>query len=343
MDVNLNVPAIEKLLDYTASGIGSVAGPMLAPWKARKDVEAKLIATRAQVEMQQLLADSQASSLRVLAKAQADARAMLATTETRIQGELSIADTVTQRVQFQEEKKQRNIGAVVGQAALELGDIRVRDHEPDHDWTARFFTDVQDVSSEEMQVLWARVLAGEVKKPGSASIKTLSILKSLDRSTAALFRRLCSMCVSVRPDGVSFMDARVPSLGGNPGHNALQEYGLDFGKLNILNEHGLIIADYNSWHDYQLAIGFAMPDQIGGRFQMPFCFEGRYWVLMPTSQRDIDKNFTLSGVALTHSGQELSRVVDLEPKEKYAQALKDYFRSANLEMIEVESWHTRQV
>ena len=36
MDFNLKVPAVDKLLDYTASGIGAVAGPMLAPWRARR-------------------------------------------------------------------------------------------------------------------------------------------------------------------------------------------------------------------------------------------------------------------------------------------------------------------
>ena len=41
-------------------------------------------------------------------------------------------------------------------AALELGDGNVQDHEVDHDWTARFFNDVQDVSSEEMQKLVLR-------------------------------------------------------------------------------------------------------------------------------------------------------------------------------------------
>lgn len=34
MDVTIKVPALEKLLDYAASGIGSVAGPMLASLKA---------------------------------------------------------------------------------------------------------------------------------------------------------------------------------------------------------------------------------------------------------------------------------------------------------------------
>ena len=33
VDVNLKVPALEKLVDYAASGIGAVAGPMLAPWE----------------------------------------------------------------------------------------------------------------------------------------------------------------------------------------------------------------------------------------------------------------------------------------------------------------------
>ena len=45
------------------------------------------------------------------------------------------------------------------------------------------------------------------------------------------------------------LDARVPSLGGNAAQNSLEAYGLGFGNLNVLNEHGLIIADYNSWFD----------------------------------------------------------------------------------------------
>ena len=48
------------------------------------------------------------------------------------------------------------------------------------------------------------------------------------------------------PDGNQVIDARVPSLGGNAADNALQKYGLDFGNLNVLNEHGLIISDYRA-------------------------------------------------------------------------------------------------
>ncbi len=35
IDIKLNIPALEKLMDYTVSGIGSVAGPMLVSLTCR--------------------------------------------------------------------------------------------------------------------------------------------------------------------------------------------------------------------------------------------------------------------------------------------------------------------
>ena len=338
VDVEMKVPAIEKLVDYTASGIGSIAGSMLAPWIARREAQAKQIAAKGEVEEQKILAEGQAHKMRTIANAQADARAILVSPDSIIQGELDIAQTVTQRIQFQEEKRQRNIGTVVGHAALELGDKDVSNSEPDHDWTARFFNDVQDVSSEEMQSLWGKVLAGEVERPRSTSILTLSILRNLDQATAGIFRKLCSTCVSIRPDGNQFIDARVPSLGGNPGKNVLKDYGLNFDALNVLNQHGLIISDYNSWYDYRVCIGIASPDPEPRLIRLPFSFQGRYWVLESTTVRTENQEFRLSGVALTRSGRELSRIVDLEPMNKYAQALMEFFKTKNLKMTEVDDW-----
>ncbi len=343
MDIELKVPALEKLLDYAASGIGSVAGPMLAPWKADRDARAKLVAAQGEVEVQKILAENQADTMKIIAAAQADARSALVSPNAVLQGEITISDLVNQRIQFQEEKRQVNIGSAVSDAAAELGDAEVQDYEVDHDWTARFFNDVQDVSSEEMQKLWGKVLAGEVERPGSTSIKTLAILKNLDRAVATLFGKLCSMCVSIRPDGKNFMDARVPSLGGDAGNNALKDYNLDFGKLNVLNEHGLIISSYNSRYDFQATIGMAIGGARPSLIRIPFYFQGKYWVLVPTTQRDAGKNFWLSGVALTKSGQELSRIVALESAEQYAQDLQDYFEKHNLRMTEVTNWESQLI
>ena len=334
----MKVPAIEKLVDYTASGIGSIAGPMLATWIARREAQAKQIAAKGDIEEQKILAEGHADKMRTIAKAQADARATLVSPDSIVQGELDIAQTVTQRIQFQEEKRQRNIGTVVEHAALELGDKDVSNSEPNHDWTARFFNDVQDVSSEEMQSLWGKVLAGEVERPGSTSILTLNILRNLDQATASIFRKLCSTCVSIRPDGNLFIDARVPSLGGSPENNVLQDYGLNFDALNMLNEHGLIISDYNSWFDYKICIGISSSSPETTMLRFPFSFQDRYWVLVSTTRRAENQEFRLSGVALTRAGRELSRIVDLEPMNTYAQALIKFFETNNLKMIEVDNW-----
>ena len=334
MDINIKVSAIEKLLDYTASGVGSIAGPMLAPWKAGQEAKARLLAAEGEAEAQRILTEGRATSMQIIAAAQQQARSKLISPQAALQGEVTIGELVEQRVQFQEEKRQANIGSVVGQAAEELGDREVQDHEVDHDWTARFFNDVQDVSSEEMQQLWAKILAGEVERPGSTSTRTLSILRDLDQSTAALFRTLCSACISLRPAENAILDARVPSLGGNAGANALQKYGLGFDNLNILNEHGLIIADYNSYYDYKVSVGILLPGSEQMYLRFPFSYQGRPWILEPTIQRSDNKELRLTGVALTRSGQELSRIVEPSPIEAYIQDLTEYFTKQGLRMVE---------
>lgn len=343
MEIKLRIPALEKLLDYSASGIGSVAGPMVASWKARREAEAKLITAKGDAEAQEVTTEGQARSMQIIAAAQADARTKLLSSDSTVRGEIDLAETVAQRIEFQEEKRQSNISTVVETAAHELGDKEVQDHEVDHDWTARFFNDVQDISSEEMQKLWAKVLAREVVRPGSTSMKTLELMRNLDRAAASLFSKLCSLSIYLgvgRDD--EFFDIRVSSLGGDAGHNALKSYGVSFGELNLLNEFGLIISDFNSWRDIRSAIGIG---QTGNQehLHIPFRFQNRYWILVPTEAGIRGKEFRLSGVALTRSGRELSKVVELQPESEYAQDLMAYFERQKLKMAEVKSWNPRVI
>ena len=327
VNVNVRVPALEKLLDYTASGIGSVAGPMLAPWRARQNAKA--------LRMQ---GQSQADVLLLEAKAMSQARSLIRNPETSMQGELDIQERVTQRLQFQEEKRQRNIQDVVLQSAETLQGKEVPDEEPDHDWVSRFFGDVQDVSSAEMKMLYSKVLTGQIVRSGSFSLLALNILKNMDVFTANLFRTLCSACISLMPDGKNFMDIRVPVLNGHAGNNALRPYVLSFSRLNVLNEHGLIISDYNSQFDYQLCAGVSLPGHEPRlHIQEPFKFQGQFWVLKPINGREIDTEVKVHGVQLTQAGSELSKVVDIEPMEDFARDLKAAFARRNLQMVQTES------
>ena len=322
------VPGFDKILEYAASGIGSVAGPMLSSWRARKEVNAKIVEARGEAEILAIRAEAQSRVLPILASGHEEARKIVKSDSQTMQAELNIGEIIEQKVLFQEERRCRNISGVIRKSLDLAADGNVSDHEPDHDWTARFFNYVQDVSSEEMQLLWAKVLAGEADRPGSTSIRTLAILRDLDKRTAALFRRLSSISVSIGQDGL-FLDCRVPSLHGSAGTNSLREYGLAFDKLNVLNEHGLIIADYNSWFDYQVCIGLEIPGQM---VRIPFLYRKKQWVLVATEQRERTKEFKLNGVALTESGRELSRVVELELVPSYDKALRAYFESKGLAM-----------
>ena len=185
VDVNLKVPALEKLLDYAASGIGAVAGPMLATWRARQEAKAKLIGVRVE-----------ADSLRLIADAQADARRSLVEPDQARSGMLEIgADGIAQRIEFQEKKRQANIVSVVQDAAAEVGGKEVPDREPDPDWTARFFDCVKDVSSEDMRKIWTRILAGEVESPGRTALRTLDILRNMTREEAEIFKSVCDFVI----------------------------------------------------------------------------------------------------------------------------------------------------
>ena len=107
-------------------------------------------------------------------------------------------DGIRQRIEFQERKRQVNITSAVREAAADLSHKEVPAHEPDPDWTARFFDGVQDVSSEDMRKIWAKILSGEVEVPGRTSLRTLSILKDMSLVSQELVQQFQLVRLVVR-------------------------------------------------------------------------------------------------------------------------------------------------
>ena len=54
----------------------------------------------------------------------------------------------------------------------------------DEDWMNQFVRYAEDASSDRLQQLWGRILAGESKEPGAFSRQTLRFVAELDRETA---------------------------------------------------------------------------------------------------------------------------------------------------------------
>ena len=212
------------------------------------------------------------------------------------------------------------------------------------DWLNTFDSEGRTKSTEEMQTYFSRVLAGEITRPNSYSVRSLRILGNLDQNSARAFELLCSMSSCLEHSKLSNMDSRVLSLGGNAAHNSLAGFGLNFDTLNLLNEYGLIISDYNSWQDYQLCISRSIPALHELPTRLAFKHQGTHWVLIPQTGFRQQTEFRLHGVALTNSGRELQRVVGGRPSLAYTERLKRYFLEKKLLMAQYPNseFHTIQ-
>ena len=295
----MNVPALEKLLDYAASGVGAIAGPMLANWRAHKEGRAKLTSARYAAEIRGFEANSGADSLSIIAEAQSKARQSIESGAEPSHGIMEITNTdISQSIEFQGRKRIANVRSIIEDAAEELGDESVSDREPDHDWTARFFDSAQDVSSEDMRRVWSKILAGEVRKPGQTSLRAIETLRHMTEIDARIFRDFCDFVI----DGeFVFCDFKTPTY--SP---------LSFGMQLHLKECGMISSDSPlvrkvSWDESAQAI-----------------FTCREGLLVINRNVDQNEDLSLKVIKLTSVGKELFNVVDTRTRIEYLQVFSKY-------------------
>lgn len=135
------------------------------------------------------------------------------------------------RLVLQETVKQHNIESVVDNAYEILEKEEHCSDEPvEQGWINRFFDSVADVSNEDLQKLWGKVLAGEIKKPKSCSLRTLETLKNLSPSEANLFQQLFPYIIS-SGDDLSFVSVN---------KNLNDQFGISDGQCIELDACGLL-------------------------------------------------------------------------------------------------------
>ena len=237
-------------------------------------------------------------------------------------------------------QQQINLDKICGVAETEVR--RLQSGDPDSssstestpeisdDWLNSFREQASTKTSQEMQILFGKILAGEICHPDSFSIRTVQIMGQLDSRTANLFRKLFSLAISLKLENV-VLDVRVASLGGNAAQNSLLEYGLQFESLNILQEHGLIISDFNSFMDYRPAIAR------GNKVTVPFIFGNERFAFVPKAPDDwpLEKAFQIYGVGLSASGKELMGIVQIEEDEKYSTEFLKFIDARGFDIAKV--------
>jgi hypothetical protein len=129
-------------------------------------------------------------------------------------------------------ERQINLEQVAAFAIDEASEdeTEMADDEPiDPDWFAQWRNRAQDVSNEDMQRLWAKVLTGQTRTSGEFSIHAMDLLSRMSREDAELFAKL-GECTA------DYAVVFAPSS-TNP---YLEELGLSFGHLLYLQEIGVL-------------------------------------------------------------------------------------------------------
>ena len=245
-----------------------------------------------------------------------------------------VLERVERLEKSQQDERLSNVLSVLVKTVESLAGKEVPGQQPDSRWVSVFTDCAQYASTDELRNTWARILAGETERPGSISVRTLSVLTDLDQSTAWLFRRLCSMTVHILlPDGDS-LDSRVPFVDENADQTSLGDYGLSYKNLNVLDEYALVRSDFGSWCDYRVCIAGQLPRVPDSHTGMRFTYQGQRWGLLYEGERDANQEFRVPGVSLTKASIELARVVEQEPVPEYYAALRAYFKRNRLTMAQ---------
>lgn len=134
------------------------------------------------------------------------------------------------RLLYTELRKQQNIESIIGETYSQLKDKEGVTNEPvDQDWLFNFFNNAGDITDEKMQKIWGKILAGEIEKPNTYTLRTLNTLKNITSAEARLFEEVAPfICYGT---GNNFLPND---------SDLLEKYGITFEKLLKLEDCGLI-------------------------------------------------------------------------------------------------------
>jgi len=164
----------------------------------------------------------------------------------------------------------------------------------DTDWAARYFNTVKDISNEEMKIIWSKLLADEITRPGTISLRTIDLLRNLSSREARLFQSIVSCSASI--PGTMFI------LGDD---NLRSSFGLGQNDISLMQELNLLHSEGLYWNLQTIGNGMNLMQ-----------FDDKLAVVIETT--DVKKS--LSIYKFTNIGKELSKLVERENIERY---LKD--------------------
>ncbi|GET22097.1 DUF2806 domain-containing protein [Prolixibacter denitrificans] len=295
---------LKKLIEVISQGVGALSKPYLIRKTAdAKAYEIKVIAESIKANQKSLKQIDYNEEKLSLASIDGES----------IKAELSLEERTKNRTDFKQQKKQKNIEVITQKAAEQLESESTVSEEPvDEDWTTRFFDYAEDISNEEMQEIWARILAGEIKQPRSYSLRTLELIRNLSKDEANTFMKVAKFAIKSGDSHFLFK--------GKDGKILNEEYNINYGDTALLTEIGLI--QPGAFVNYQI---LQQPQDSQSVFTTDkIILIAKIKANTPTITMPVD--------VFSKSGNELLKLVSPNPPFDYLKAIADSIKSDNVEV-----------
>ncbi len=102
--------------------------------------------------------------------------------------------------EIQSRRDVREISNIVSAYSFAINELKklpgVEGENLDPDWATAFYDSAKDSSDEEIQVLWGKILAGEIAHHGKFYKRTLSVLKNMESEEAKHFVELVPLLIA---------------------------------------------------------------------------------------------------------------------------------------------------
>lgn len=186
---------------------------------------------------------------------------------------------------------------------------------PEDDWLFNWREYASRVSTEDLQLLWGKVLAGEVKNPGSYSYRTLDFLKTMSKFDAEVLEKVAQFVVS---------NVIVSDL-----DNILEEGGVKFGDLIYLQELGILtgvesIGLENTWGSVS-----------SSNYLRAFVSHNKCLIL---KNENSNKEAVLPVYLLTTVGKQIFKLANFGANITYLEAVGRKFCTQGFE-VQIADWH----
>lgn len=248
----------------------------------------------------------------------------------------SLAEIATQTHANKILRHQKNAIRVLRHAAEELesmptDETKEEPKEIKDDWLNAFESEAINMSSEQMQKLFGKMLAGEIRQPSTFSIRTVKLMGQMDTDVAELFRQFCSLTSSLQM-GSSVIDGRLLVLKNN-GSPLLHDLGMTYGNLLTLQEYGLIVDAEATKFPYDMCI----LGSDNGKPKLALTYNSVQYVLIPKPPKTAEDfgHFLQFGIALSRVGRELLNVVELQENQQYSEAFNSFFDQEHLVLYKI--------